>query len=659
MCDIKSSIVIIFVFCYSVACAQENYSKNQLKELARISFQEGDFETSAQFYEAYLKQKPNDVKAHFYIAESYRLLGNYKRAADYYTKNEKVKEKYPLALYYQALMLKAQGDCESAIPLFEQFRKEYLGQKEDRKYRRLAKFNVEGCKVLKDSALALYVQPYSEIVNSEWVEGAPIFLDEHKLAFNRLEKGASQLVSNSKKMPKRKFYIYQEGEKQIKDWDEMNFNPKHEIVNGSFNAEKNRFYYTHCETNYSNKLNCDLYVKEKRGEVWQKEKRLNEEINTNFIETQPAVGTDEKGRETIYFVSDREGGKGGKDIWYSTYYENKGTYRTPRNCGSKINSVGDEITPFINPLNGKLLFSSNGHPGFGLFDVFESNGQRSKWLEPKNIGAHINSPQDEVYYIVNEDGKSGLFASNRPHKKKKAIQACCDDLFVFNQLSETTIKVVPKVLSEDSSLPIQDGYLLVYTKDSIGDLYFNKRLPLKKKELAEFYLEGGEDYVVKAYSKNHLSETKAINLKKQSTFEELNLNFKLKPMSEKAYQLENVYYSFGKFDLDKEAFRIIDTTIYKVLIENPGIVVEIGSHTDDKGTEAYNNHLSQKRAESVVKYLRQKGIDKKRLTAKGYGESKPLEPNTFEDGTDNPEGRARNRRTEFRVIGKIKLIEED
>ena len=136
------------------------------------------------------------------------------------------------------------------------------------------------------------------------------------------------------------------------------------------------------------------------------------------------------------------------------------------------------------------------------------------------------------------------------------------------------------------------------------------------------------------------------------------LDFNLNEITESAFQLENIYYEYGKADLTEEAFQSMDTTILKILLQNPEIIVEIGAHTDSKGSEGYNQNLSQRRAESVVKYLRRKGIDKNRLKAKGYGESQPIAPNTKPDGADNPEGRALNRRTEFKVIGEIELEED-
>lgn len=627
------------------------------------AMQSHDYETASLMFEEYLKHKADDWKYTYRLAESYRHMGDYKKAEKLYQRVKvEATKKYPLAAYYQALMLKADNQCDEAIPIFDQFRKDYLGEKEDRKYRRLAKFNIEGCEKAKDSSKSLLIKPLSSAVNSQWVEGAPIFLGADQIAFNRMEKKAQTMVEGDQALPKRKYYLADVANGDFKtsgEWVKMGFSTNHEVVNGAFNPEGTRFYYTVCILNLSGTKNCDLFVKEKVGEKWSEGKKLNQDINTEGTETQPAVGLDEKGRETLYFVSDREEGKGGMDLWYTTYYADKDQFRKARNCGSKVNSIGDEITPFINPMNGKLFFSSDGHPGYGLFDVFKSSGQRSRWKEPKNIGASINGPQDEVYYVLSEDGKKGLFASNRPHPQKQALQACCDDLFFFQALDQVVLKVKTKLKSESDKLELEAAYLNIYSRDSSGELFFTRRLPVDADGSVDFYLEAGEDYVIKANAENHLVASQMIHIPQVMSQTELELDLKLKAIEDKAYPLENIYYEFGKAELTAEAYTTIDTTIYRILIENPEIVVEIGSHTDSKGTEAYNKSLSQKRAESVVEYLRKKGIAKNRMTAKGYGESNPIAPNTLEDGSDNPEGRAQNRRTVFKVIGQVNLIEDD
>jgi acyl carrier protein len=295
---------------------------------------------------------------------------------------------------------------------------------------------------------------------------------------------------------------------------------------------------------------------------------LNEEINTKYIETQPAVGVDEKGRETLYFVSDRKEGKGGKDIWYTTYKAKRDEFRTPRNSGSKINSVGDEITPFIDPINGKLYFSSNGHPGYGQFDVYKSSGQRSRWQEPVNLGKPINSAQDESYYVSSPSGRGGVFASNRDHPKKQALSSCCDDLFEFQDPNQIRLSLTGLIKANNEQLeaiPLAD--LRIYTKDSTEELFFNRKLIADSLGEFELILEPDQEYVIKAGSKNYLTEVKELSTKGALDNGNYQLEFQLEPKVGKSFNLENIYYEFGKAELTEEAFTSIDTTIYEILIE--------------------------------------------------------------------------------------------
>ena len=666
MFDIKYLFfsAICFLISFTSFSQTNGYSKSELKELAIEAEHIEDYESAAIYYEAYLNKKPNDFRLKYRLAENYRLMGETSKAKGlYYALMTNYQKKFPLAEYYYAQMLKSQDSCLLAIPIFESFRKNYRGEKEERKYRRLAKFNIEGCQQEKDSSQsALMIKPLGQAVNTNRMQGAPILLNNETLVYNSLPKETAEEFSMDEETPNRTFYKARlnQGLWTFENrWEEINFNEGQHVVNGAFNSNKSRFYFTVCFETIQGKENCDIYYKNKIDDTWSNAIKLNEEINTKYLETQPAVGIDEKGRETLYFVSNRKEGKGGQDIWYSTYDEKRKTFKTPRNCGSKVNSVGDEITPFISPVNGKLYFSSNGHPGYGGFDVFKSSGQRSRWQEPENLGAMINGSHDETYYVVNESGDGGVFASNRPHQEKQAIQACCDDLFEYKKLENLAIHVNANLVNEETNEKIKKATLAIYTKDEDGELYFNRNVNTDEDGKLSFLLEGGEDYVLKFQADDYLNETRIIKASKLIQNNEINLEVPLNEKENKVYRLANIYYEFGDDRLTSDALQSIDTTILKIMIENPEIVVEIGSHTDSRGTEGFNKNLSQKRAESVVKYLRKKGIAKERLQAKGYGESQPVAPNTFEDGTDNPDGRAQNRRTEFKVIGKIEIGEEE
>lgn len=669
--------VIRFIFIATIfitpffAFGQEDYStysKGELKDLARSAERINDIESAAEYYEAYLDKKPKDLKVVEQLANHYRQMGSYAAAErNYQILVDEKPGKYLLAQYYLAEMQKAQGKCDVAMPNFEEFRKKYLGEKDDRKYRRLAKFNVEGCeKILSGEVLMnvdkVVVNKLSAEINGDHIEGAPIFIAEDLLVFNSVRGELKEKYDLEEEMPKRRFY---QAKKQNGEWHNVlqwNVIPdmgEKEVSSAAFNFDQSRLYFSACELNYRGDVDCDIYRMDKNGGSWSQPIRLGEAVNSKYTETQVAVGLDENERETIYFVSDRKEGKGGLDIWYSTYYHKKDKYRTARNCGSKINSVGDEMTPFISKSNGKLYFSSDGHPGNGGLDVFESVGQRSRWEEPKNLENKINSPADELYYVLNPMASGGVFASNR--NTKSGAKYCCDDLFEFKSTDSIRLMLKGKIkqLASEESKKLIGAKVKIFRKDKNGEERYFQTLTITNDQ-GEFTLplEPNQDYVVRVEKEGYLSEEKELSTKNQLDNKSYQLDFNLNEITERAFQLENIYYEYGKADLTQEAFQSIDSTLFKVMLQNPEIIVEIGAHTDSKGSEGYNQNLSQRRAESVVKYLRRKGIDKNRLKAQGYGESQPIAPNTKPDGSDNPEGRALNRRTEFKVIGEIELEED-
>ncbi|MEQ8624131.1 MAG: OmpA family protein [Vicingaceae bacterium] len=665
--DIKAVCFILSLFFTGSVFSQseENkFSKGQLKKMAAAAERNNDPETAAIYYEKYLEKNPGDIKVTYQLANKNRMIGNVAAAkSQYKVVFEKEKKKYPLAAFFFAEMLVASGNCKDAIPIYDDFRGDIRGEKDDRKYSRLAKFAIEGCEMKGDTSIRsnMAIKELNDAINGSHMEGAPVFISENEILYNSLKTKKSVYDTQSESMPNRLFYTanLEEGEWEHKNaWVELrNFNVG-EVANGAFNLDHTRFYFSACETNSLGEVSCDIYSMDKVGSKWSTPVKLPEQVNTKYTETQVAVGIDERERETIYFVSDRKEGKGGLDIWYSTYYEDKKEYREAKNCGSRINSVGDEITPFINPINRQMIFSSNGHPSFGGFDVFKSSGERSRWSEPENIGTAINSYSDELYYVVSPAGGEGVFASNRVTPENKKRGACCDNLFYFKELDKIELIVSGKITEIESETKELDGVKVkLYMVDELGERYFMQATTTDQDGVYNLRLEANNNYIVKTEKEGFLSEEKQLSTKNMINSEKLQKDFQLNEISERAIELENVYYEYGETNLTNEGLATIDTTIYQVLLQNPSIVVEIGAHTDNVGSKGYNLNLSQLRAESVVRYLRLKGIDKSRLKAKGYGESQPLAPNENADGTDNEAGRAKNRRTEFKVIGEIEIPE--
>lgn len=640
----------------------KDYSLGNLKYFAAESEARGDYLTAAEIYEELSQRKPKNQKYQYSLARNLHASAQFSKAKGLYAQlTESNKKDFPLAPFYLGRILVMEGNCEDAVEILDQFRKDYRGEKEDQKYRRMAKFTIESCTEGSfPKEKKLIVQPLSKEINGANMEGSPLFESPDRIIYNSLKADPNRVYEGEDALPTPQYFIAkkeEDGWKIESTWDQLKPADGYYPTSGAFNLDRSRFYFSACKDLYSPQKQCDLFRVEIKNGQWSEIEKMGDAINGNSQERHPAVGIDEKGRETLYFSSDREEGKGGFDIWYSTYYAKKDEYRDPKNAGSKINSVGDDITPFVDPESGVMYWSSDAHPGLGGFDIFSSTGSKSKWMEPKNKGSEINSPMDEVYYTLDPSGQSGMFVSNRTYGQKK--QPCCDDLFYFTDPDLVRLSYNGTVKDEEGNR-VEEAVILVYeVDDSTGESYLRKRMLTNADGIYEFRIEPNKSYKLKAEKEGYFTQDKDISTMGKISSKKYQMNLNLNKLTDKAFILENIYYDFNEADLSEKATTIIDTTIYDILVENPTIVVEIGSHTDSKGRSEYNLSLSQRRAESVVKYLIKRGILKDRLKAKGYGETVPVSPNKLEDGSDNPEGRAKNRRTEFRVIGKIKIVETD
>ena len=658
-------LLVILLWSQSVfSQLEENqYSANKLKKLAQAAEYIKDWESAAEYYNLYLDKKSPDYKVLYRLAEAQRKGGSYSAAQEnYQTVFERENDKYPLAGFYYAKMLAANGKCKEALPILKKFRKDYRGEKEEKTYLRLAKFTAASCENLNTNKVSKYqIKPLSDNINGSHIEGSPIYLDNKTIAYNSLKtKGKKIFNVDEDEIPKRKFYVAEKNSgtwEHKSEWRQTELYLQFEIANGAFNPAGNRFYFSACEVNSVGNMACDIYVMKKEVGEWKPAKKLPAIVNSPiYTETQITVGLDEKDRETIYFVSDRKEGKGGLDIWYTTYNEKNDSYKSAKNCGSKINSVGDEMTPFYNALNRTLFFSSDGHPNYGGLDIFKSNGTRTKWLEPENIGNEINTAADELYYVESKKGGEGIFASNRL-KPGGEDKFCCDDLYEFKDVNRIQISVSGAMIDKmklGNDRYMEGVQVRLYRKDpKTGEEVLVQTAKTKVDGKYKFQLEVDQFYTLKTEKLGFLIQEHDLITTGIERSRRYIKNFALEYYFGRSIVVENIYYEFDKAALTEASKTTIDTTIYEILIENPHIIIELSSHTDSEGTDDYNESLSQKRAESVVNYLVKKGIPKKRLTPKGYGESKPRVPNKNDDGSDNPESRAKNRRTEFKVIGEM------
>jgi len=311
------------------------------------------------------------------------------------------------------------------------------------------------------------------------------------------------------------------------------------------------------------------------------------------------------------------------------------------------------MSPYYDTETQTLYFSSDGLGGLGGYDVFKISGNGNKWGEPHNVGLPINSGADDIYYSVSPKRDEGFFVSNRKGGNSLKHMTCCDDIYMFKNSDYVKVSLKGKVTDElHPKDPIIDAVIEIYIKDkNNGTKRLVRTTKTDKKGNYETNLEAGQEYYILAKKDDYLVSSSDLSTRDVFLDRELNKSLSLKKKPKAPIHIPNIKYEFNSAKLTEASKVWVDTIVLKLMMENPEIIVEIQSHTDNKGTEEYNEKLSQKRADGVVEHLLKKGIDPIRIRGKGYGESMPVAPNENADGSDNPAGRARNRRTDFKIVG--------
>jgi OmpA-OmpF porin, OOP family len=383
---------------------------------------------------------------------------------------------------------------------------------------------------------------------------------------------------------------------------------------------------------------CDLYISRKTGTEWSEPENLGPEVNTGAWESQPSLSAD--GR-TLYFVSDRAG-FGKTDIWV-TRLSASGEWQKPTNLGPVINTSGDEISPFIHPNGRVLYFASNGHPGFGGFDLFYSEWENGAWSKPVNMGAPLNNAEDQLSLFITADGKKGYY-SNEKHQgdiKKfrgllyefevpEALQVKYKSNYIRGQVLDKVTGKPLKAVVELFDLGNEEMVAMVESDAVTGDYMM--------------VLTEGAGYALYVNKEGYLFESLSFDYAQRDNFEPILLDIHLQPIDKGvSVTLNNLFFDTDKYEIKESSYTELNKVV-RFLMENPSLRIEISGHTDDVGSKAYNQQLSEKRASSVRDYLISKGIPASRLLSKGYGDSLPKTPNT------NEANRQMNRRIEFRVL---------
>ncbi len=382
---------------------------------------------------------------------------------------------------------------------------------------------------------------------------------------------------------------------------------------------------------------CDLYISLKTRNGWSEPQNLGRSINTEFWESAPSLSPDKR---DLYFASRRPGGFGGIDIYVSHRLPN-GKWDIPENMGPVINTSGDESCPFIHADNHTLYFTSNGQPGYGGDDLFiVRKNDQGEWGKPENLGYPINTIENEGSLIIAADGRTAYYASDRADTRGGL------DIYSFQMREDArpsrTLWVEGKVFDKKTKEGLPSAVELTDLSTGIS---VSK---VQTDESGDYLitLAVGKDYAFSVNRKNYLFYSGNFDLSGQAPDSTYRMDIPLQRLEANAnIVLNNIFFESGKFTLKQESFPELDR-IVRLMNENPSLSIQIIGHTDNVGKPADNANLSNNRSKAVTEYLISKGIFAGRVSAKGFGATRPVADNTTE------EGRARNRRTELQVISQ-------
>jgi len=638
----RGLFLFITILLFAAACSPE--------KKAQKNFELAKYQSVINYYSDVLAKQPNNGKANYFIAESYRLSNRIKESEKYYAKaGGPGINKDTVALVY-AKALQANGKYAEAKNVLEQAET----STEDEAMKDRIQKELDGLAQLEKltDKKSYYRVKNLEAINTPFGEWAPAYLNS-ELYFASSRSNAK--IYEASGTPFTDLY---KAETKGANVDVNTIAPLSDLINTpnineggiTFSPDGKTMVFAKGNSGKRKGTNdVDLYLSRFRNGQWGQPILVN--INQpDSWESTPAFSPD--GR-TLYFSSNRKGGFGGLDL-YTAQMDSRGRFGKVKNLGSDINTAGDELFPYVAE-NGKVYFSSDGHPGYGMLDIFLVNRVNGKTVV-ENLGQPVNSTADDFgMYLFKPD--RGFLTSNREGGKGD------DDIYTFinedpnlrvvnyflQGITYTTKPDSTRAILPDTKVTILDGngnLMQDFVTGNDGKFLF------RVYENEKYTLIGETDgYLVKRQSYTTIGKSVPLeSLKELVTTITLDTLLVLDRLEKnKIFVLKNIYFGLDSSNIRPDAAIELDKLV-EVLNDNPEIKIEMSSHTDSIASNDYNLSLSQRRAESTVKYLIKKGISSDRLVAKGYGESKPIARNTNRDGTDNPEGRQRNRRTEFKIL---------
>jgi len=642
----SASFVIFWLYmisilsCYAQKPQPSDYGIQSKKALAYfLSAQEQammrDRQAAVELYAKAIEKEPNFAQAHYELGINAYLTRSYAQAvthleAAYNLDSAKYGGFYLGESYFYTMRY------AEAIPQYEHY---IQSQTSSNKYTAIAKQHLDNSyfavEALKDS-VEFEPRNLGAKVNSPGDDYLPyLTADDTYLLFTSRRPGSTggfdQLLQD---YPEDFYYtIYQDGKWQPAVNLGPPVNTERNEGSAAISPDGRILFFTICD-HPQGMGRCDIFYTYRKGNQWSEPKNMGPNINTMAWESQPCLSHDGK---TLYFVSDRDGGMGGRDLYVSTF-EN-GEWSAAQNMGEPLNTSGNEGGPFLHADDQTLYFASDAHEGFGGMDLFVSYLSESGWTAPRNLGYPLNTVEHEANIFVNTQGDKGFINSTRAGGIGRS------DIYEF-------------VLAGDIR-PQKATFLRGLVRDSVTQKPLTARIQLIDVEKGDTLRTQVNDpqegtflmslplersYAAFVEAPGYLFTSKHFYLKNLKEEVYFDLIIDMVPIRKGAnIVLNNIFFDTGEYTLKETSTPELER-LKTYLTQNPNMRIELQGHTDDVGSENDNQVLSQRRADAVRQYLIEAGIEASRITAVGYGENQPVAPN------DTDENRALNRRTEMKIL---------
>jgi outer membrane protein OmpA-like peptidoglycan-associated protein len=683
----NSILTILIVAIASIVLAQTNTEfdksnfpdKDGLKE-AKSAIKTGDeimskggevaFSEAIPYYEVAQAFNPNNALLNFKLGMCYLESLNKAKCRDFFVKAQQLDPKvHEMLNYYLGRGYHLNGGWDEAITSYRKHL-DLMGNKLLPEERAQISKHIEECnngKELVKKPVRVWIDNVGESINSKFHDYALVInADESRLFFTSRRPS----TTGGKIDPDINDYfedIYisnkQSGSWSVAQSPGSGFNTESHDASISLSADGQTLFLFR----WTKKSGGDIFVSKLQDDGnWSSPARLDKPVNTDYHESSASLSPDNR---VLYFVSNRDGGQGGRDIWTSRWDDKKQRWGDAINLGATINTPYDEEGVFMHPDGKTLYFSSAGHNSMGGMDIFSSTLVDGKWSAPVNLGYPINTPDHDVFFVQPANARFGYYTSIREDgiggrdnyritflgPPKRPVLNTEDNLIasLSKPVSESVVEGAVEIkMSEMAVLkgiitdaktgkPIKARIELVDNSNSQSVADFGSEAQTGKYLVT---LPSGKNYGISIQADGYLFHSENFNIPADASFKTYVKNIELKRIEKgQSIVLKNIFFDSGKHELKPESAAEMELVV-KIMTELDDINVEISGHTDSDGSAQLNQKLSENRAKAVVEYLIARGIEKERLTFVGHGKDKPIASN------DTKEGKQENRRTEFKIV---------